>query len=191
MGYEFSWEVLRVWLTAWSPLITGGATFIVGMIVAFIAWRQWETAKDKLTIDLFDRRLLAWQRIQKSLKDRTKEILAAHDNEMQPAFVNDTVHGLWTALDDAQFLFGPEVRTAFQELDDAVFAWGGMHPHEWTPAEGDRSSKLRAVRVGHKRVNDARAKLREAVEPYMALDKIGVALPAKPFRWPWSRETKA
>jgi len=39
-----------------TSLLSPIATLIVGLAVAIIAWQQWRVAKDKLRLDLFDRR---------------------------------------------------------------------------------------------------------------------------------------
>jgi hypothetical protein len=41
--------------------------FVVGCLGVYIAWRQWRTAHDKLTLGLFDRRLAAYQRLNDSV----------------------------------------------------------------------------------------------------------------------------
>jgi hypothetical protein len=43
--------------TAWVTLFAGLLTPVIGIVVAFVAWQQWKTARDKLKLDMFDRRL--------------------------------------------------------------------------------------------------------------------------------------
>ena len=39
------------------------SVLVIGGIGAYIAWRQWRTAHDKLKLDLFDRRLTAYRKL--------------------------------------------------------------------------------------------------------------------------------
>lgn len=169
----------------WSPqivaaIISGLIALLTGTIVAFIAWRQWRTAKDKLALDLFDRRLVAWRLIQKHLKKRIDEILKAHSTGQQPEFVSEHLRSLWVAIDEAHFLFGDDVRRAMTEVDDVIFAWGGADPDEYVErtTQLGRVGKISARHVGLEKLNRARRELRQAVEPYMAMGAIGVARPS-------------
>jgi hypothetical protein len=50
-------------LTVLGPL----ATVVVGFVVAYIAWRQWEVARHRLRLDLFDRRYKVYDATRKFL----------------------------------------------------------------------------------------------------------------------------
>jgi len=41
---------------AWSGILTALLTPLIAIIVAYIAYRQWRTAQNRLKLDLFDRR---------------------------------------------------------------------------------------------------------------------------------------
>jgi hypothetical protein len=41
----------------WTTYLLAMLTPLIAMIVAFIAFRQWRTAQNRLKLDLFDRRL--------------------------------------------------------------------------------------------------------------------------------------
>ncbi|ALN73186.1 hypothetical protein [Aureimonas sp. AU20] len=50
-------------MTITAPWAQAISTLIVGMSVAYIAWRQWQTAREKLALDLFDKRFAIYQTI--------------------------------------------------------------------------------------------------------------------------------
>lgn len=50
-------------IVPYAPLIQAGTTFAVGLAVAYIAWRQWKTAREKLALDLFDKRFEVYRTI--------------------------------------------------------------------------------------------------------------------------------
>lgn len=54
---------LRV-LSALGPLFAATATLLVGLMVAAVAYRQWRTANDKMVLDLFDRRLDIYSKLE-------------------------------------------------------------------------------------------------------------------------------
>jgi len=176
-GYSIDWPLIGDLLKASLPLAIAGA-------VAYVAWQQWLTAKNKLALDLFDRRFAVWRRIQEKIAERLKEIHAAHEKGEQPAFVSESLQSLWEALDDAHFLFGADVRASLQAVDDAIFSFGGDHPDEhvdYVTATG-RQTKVSARHAGLEKITKARRALRVAVEPYMAMDAVGVNRPARPSK---------
>jgi ABC-type nickel/cobalt efflux system permease component RcnA len=75
---------------------------IIGGLGAYIAWRQWRTAHDKVKLDLFDRRLAAYQR----LKDAVAPITASGKVTLA-----DTDR-FARAMYDMRFLFDKETETA-------------------------------------------------------------------------------
>ena len=48
-----------------ASFIQATATFIVAAIVAYIAWQQWMVSRDRLRLDLFDRRYRVYQAVRK------------------------------------------------------------------------------------------------------------------------------
>jgi hypothetical protein len=53
---------------SWVNLFSALATPMIAIIVAYVAWRQWRTAREKLKIDLFERRL--------PIYEQTRDILS-------------------------------------------------------------------------------------------------------------------
>ena len=49
------------------PYLAPAATLIVGLSVAFIAWQQWQLARNKLRLDLFDRRYKVFEATRRFL----------------------------------------------------------------------------------------------------------------------------
>lgn len=55
---------LPYWLEvvkALAPLFAAVATLAIGLIAGYIAWKQWETNRNKLKLDLFERRLALYE----------------------------------------------------------------------------------------------------------------------------------
>ncbi len=86
-------------------------TVTIAAIVAFIAWLQWRTAREKVVLDLFDKRFAMY-------------------DEMRAVVTRYTQHGIddagynqfLRASSRAQFLFGPEVKV-FLEATKVDLMW--------------------------------------------------------------------
>lgn len=75
------------------------ATLIVSLIVGYIAWQQWQVARAKLRLDLFDRRYKVY--------DATRKFLAGIMSE--PTFSDSQLFTFYAGTSDAEFLFDSEV----------------------------------------------------------------------------------
>lgn len=95
-----------VWLEYIKALGTPFTALVAGLVGSTVAYRQWVTARNKLKLDLFDRRLAvyraAWHFIVKLAK---RDALRADDLE---AFLNDA--------QGAQWLFDKDVVAFLVEL---------------------------------------------------------------------------
>jgi len=74
-------------------------TLIVGLAVVFIAWRQWQVARNKLRLDLFDRRYKVY--------DATKKFLAAILRDA--TFTDSQLFEFYAGTSDTEFLFSSDV----------------------------------------------------------------------------------
>lgn len=92
------------WVQAVGPLITALATVVVGIVVGYIAYRQWLTAREKLVLDLFDKRF----KVFKLLRTIVSELTSTGQLEDVGA-TNELVA-------EGRFLFGPEVTADFEEI---------------------------------------------------------------------------
>src|SRR6476660_7859446 len=88
------------------------SVLIIGGIGAYIAWRQWRTAHDRLKLDLFDRRLAAYQR----LKDAVAPIASSGRVTQQDA------NHFAQAMRDMKFLFDKETETQVEQIYNAMLS---------------------------------------------------------------------
>ena len=51
-------------MAAITQLVT---TLVLGLIAAYIAWRQWRTSHDRLILDLFERRFQVFQELTRTV----------------------------------------------------------------------------------------------------------------------------
>ncbi|WOB78464.1 hypothetical protein [Brevundimonas nasdae] len=170
----------------WSPqiiaaIISAGVSIITLMVVGTIAYRQWMTARDKVAVDLFDRRLQAWQ-------DFTRATVTCLDFTAQPTVKEwEDYLPRWRPLDEAsanaRFLFGPEVADQMSDLAARLMTAPWAH----TDRNGERESTMAILGYTKWQMDTTmqRDVIARLVEPYMMLNKIGVSRPRKPYRWPW------
>ncbi len=150
-------------------IVTAAMPVAIAAIVAWVAIQQWLTARDKLALELFDRRFEAW-----------KALDAAFDGHLAHLFENYEVGGLdptpgfdsmnfVRAESYTRFLFGEDFREKLGELTTHLF-----HLREG-PRDGSMYIPMRrhAVRL--------RWELEDIAERYMMLKRIAVARPREPL----------
>jgi hypothetical protein len=121
-GLGEDWEMntqLPYWVqmvAALGPLFAALTTLMVGVIVASIAYRQWQTAKEKLILDLFDRRMNVYQKLRQSISlvnasgkvsDEAERLFLEAENEAVFLFEQDIhayLRDLWLIYVNARVL---------------------------------------------------------------------------------------
>ena len=94
-------------LPLWIQGIAAFATPMVALAVAYIAYRQWKTARDKLRLDLFDKRFAVFMDVRK-IASETMQDRPASD----PALPQEVIAR-------GRFLFGAEVVSELKNLQYA------------------------------------------------------------------------
>jgi chemotaxis regulatin CheY-phosphate phosphatase CheZ len=75
------------------------ATLFLSIAVVVIAWQQWRVAKNKLRLDLFDRRYKVY--------DATRKFLA--EIQQDATFTDSQLNEFKACTSDTEFLFGRDV----------------------------------------------------------------------------------
>lgn len=87
-------------------LSKGLLTPLIAAIATYIAWQQWQTNRQKLNLDRYDRRLRVYEEVRKILSI----ILAS----TQPT--TEDLLKFRTSVSEADFLFGPEIPAYIDEI---------------------------------------------------------------------------
>jgi hypothetical protein len=82
----------------------------IGLLAAFIAWQQWETNREKLRLDKYDRRMRVYEELRKILSIVFRDDGATTDDLLR----------FRTSVADADFLFGQEI----PEYLDQIYTHG-------------------------------------------------------------------
>ncbi|MDN2564792.1 hypothetical protein N1F89_01015 [Aquibium sp. A9E412] len=87
-------------LPNWVEILAALLTPTIAVAVAVVAYRQWRTAHSRLVLDLFDRRLLVYQKVRRSVRVVNISGKTSREAEID----------LLEAIDAARFLFGRDVQ---------------------------------------------------------------------------------
>lgn len=143
-------------------LFSGLLTPTIGITVAYIAWRQYQTAKDKLRLDLFDRRYRVYHALMKFVSK------AAHETPL----TSETLEEFYSDTLDYQFLFGSEIREYVRGIrrQSSVllgFQQGLQHGSLPQDKQNIANAQLRELSEWFDQQFDEAPKL---FEPYLAFD---------------------
>lgn len=151
---------------------------VPSMIAAIVAWvgvQQWVTARNKLAMELFDRRFAAWQAYARALEDYLTAITDGRttDGVLEPVPTPEGQAFLF-AQSGTRYLFGADFHEKVGEMSEHIAAMEQVGPG---------GTMYRAML---KHVFKLRWELEDIAERYMMLGHIGVARP--PMRLPaWAR----
>lgn len=169
---KIDWSVVLDFIKAGPPILIAG-------IVGWIAFQQLRTAKDKLALDLFDRRFAAHKAITASMKAWSNEPFRVVENYV---FKPPSEHSIQLnrEIAEARFLFGDDVReqltAVVKLLDDLETAKDALHTHDGV-SEPDGERKARRVMIAFSDLNEAQLELDHRFERYMMLNSISVGRP--------------
>jgi hypothetical protein len=92
-------------------------TPVIGIVAVYIAWQQWQTNRQKLKLDRYDRRLRVYEEVRKILSIIVRDAKASTQDLLQ----------FRTSVSEADFLFGPEV----VDYIDQIYK-SGLNLGRWT-----------------------------------------------------------
>lgn len=87
-------------------IFKGLLTPLIAIVTAYIAWQQWQTNRQKLNLERYDRRLRVYEEVRK--------LLSMIDRDAN-ASTNDLLK-FRTSVSEADFLFRPEIPKYIDEI---------------------------------------------------------------------------
>lgn len=155
MKIEWNWQSVE-------PLLGG----FIAIFVAWIAYQQWKTAKDKLAVELFDRRFVSWRNLNEAIDHFISAVDDGRlgDDDEQVIFSAEG-NALARAERATLFLFGPDFRMTLDQVVQCAF--------EHQPRERGGS---------HVPLSQLRFELSAIAERYMMLGHIGRNKPTRHFQ---------
>lgn len=74
-------------------------TPVIAIVATYIAWQQWQTNRQKLNLERYDRRLHVYEEVNKILSIIIRDAIASTEDLLN----------FRTSVSEADFLFGPEI----------------------------------------------------------------------------------
>jgi len=81
-------------------------TPLIAIVATYIAWQQWQTNRQKLSFDLYERRLKVYEQVRRILSIIVRDAKASYDELLK----------FRAAVSEADFLFGPEIVKYIDEI---------------------------------------------------------------------------
>jgi protein-disulfide isomerase-like protein with CxxC motif len=154
----------------------------VAIAVAVIAYLQWQTAHQKVLVDLFDRRLQAYDAIA---------LVLAPVNSSGQVTPSNAHFELLKAMRDAHFLFGKDVLDYLEKLR-LLFINMGLAETMMEEHDNDYSNWVRRHGAQFREVMQFYEIFPKLCEPYLRLDQKRVRSPWRALRdWQIRRSARA
>jgi hypothetical protein len=87
-------------------IASAALTPVIAIIATYIAWQQWQTNRQKLVMERYDRRLRVYEEVRKILSIILRDAKASTEDLLK----------FRTSVSEADFLFGPEVTAYIDEI---------------------------------------------------------------------------
>ena len=84
----------------------GLLTPVIAIVATYIAYQQWQTNRQKLILDRYDRRLRIYEEVRRILSIILRDAKASTDDLLK----------FRTSVSEADFLFGPEIPVYIDEI---------------------------------------------------------------------------
>jgi hypothetical protein len=114
----------------------GLVTLVIGSIAGAITWRQYQVAKAKLKLDLFEKRYAIYHKTWVILSDAVIRGTAEDHHGMATPFNN--------FLPEAAFLFGPEIA---RYLDEVSTKWTQLNGLTRSFSTAENPEKIKELEV--------------------------------------------
>jgi hypothetical protein len=101
----------------WTAYLSALATPVIAVLGSWIAFQQWRTARDKLRLDLFEKRMAVYQSARDALGTLFTIDRLTQEEEMK--FLSN--------ISEAKWLFGPEVSDYLEKTLWAKFCDHGAY----------------------------------------------------------------
>ncbi|MDF2599788.1 MAG: hypothetical protein K0Q54_2611 [Methylobacterium brachiatum] len=98
-----------------TPIWLGVLGAAVAALALIVSALQWQLARTKLVLDLFDRRLSIFEKAQKSCRDTIRRGSAS----------NADIQTIFDIMPSSHFLFDSEVAELLENIKDCMIEFGG------------------------------------------------------------------
>ena len=139
------------------------ATLVVACAVAYVAWQQWQIARHRLRLDLFDRRYKVY--------DATRKFLSIILREAR--FEEAQLFEFYAGTSDTEFLFDSAVVDYLEQVRKrAVHMRTAQRVYEHMPVGDERSRHVQAEHDDLLWLTDQLTAMSKVFSPYLAFSHV-------------------
>ena len=157
-------------LKEWVPILAPIGMFVVGLTVAYVARQQWliarqqaEVARNKLRLDLFDRRYRVFE--------AARTFLLAIASETP--FDNSHVFAFDAGISDREFLFGSDVVDYLKEIKKrALDVRQQQRSFESSPNDEEHSKRVKTEHKEFSWLTEQPTAMTKVFTPYLGFSHI-------------------
>jgi hypothetical protein len=138
-------------------------TLVIGCAVAYVAWQQWQVARHRLRLDLFDRRYKVY--------DATRKFLSIILREAR--FEDSQLFEFYAGTSDAEFLFDSHVVKYLEQVRKrAVDLCTHQKIYEHMPVGDERSRHVQAEHDDLLWLTDQLTAMTKVFSPYLGFSHV-------------------
>jgi hypothetical protein len=139
------------------------ATLVVACALAYVAWQQWQLARHRLRLDLFDRRYKVY--------DATRKFLSIILREAR--FEDAQLFEFYAGTSDAEFLFDSAVVTYLEQVRKrAVHMRTAQRVYEHMPVGDERSRHVQSEHDDLLWLTDQLTAMTQVFSPYLSFSHV-------------------
>ena len=120
-------------------------TPVIAVVATYIAYQQWQTNRQKLNLERYDRRLRVYEEVRKILSILARDSQASIDNLLK----------FRTSVSEADFLFGPEIPEYIGQIYKrglSLWKWNKMY-RDYTQEKPEGYDHKKVVDEMHKELS--------------------------------------
>ena len=161
------------WAKLWVTLITA---IVAAAVAGFFALRQYQISRDKLRLDLFEKRMEVYNKFE-ALINEFAVVFGHHRPDRQDYL--DRLRELEALPTYASFIFGPDIEKVIEDfLSHASLVLEAPDFHEWQVAEGDNEHAIADKKASSKAYDKSLIELgkmerwwRDPFAPYLSFNR--------------------
>jgi hypothetical protein len=139
------------------------ATLVLGFAVAYVAWQQWQIARHRLRLDLFDRRYKVYDAARKFLSIILREA----------RFEDSQLFEFYAGTSDAEFLFDSDVVDYLEQVRKrAVHMRTAQKIYEHMPVGDERSRHVQSEHDDLLWLTDQLTAMTAVFRPYLGFSHV-------------------
>jgi len=146
-----------------TQAITAWGTLLIAVMGAYIAYQQFKLGRERHKLDLYDRRMAVFDGV-----NRLVTATMIYENE----FPRDELFLFNSAVSQAQFLFGPEIKNWLDEVRQRAWRMSSLDARERAASEDTKAKYTAELRKLHNWFWENKEAHHLLFKPYLQFAKL-------------------